>query len=146
MGVCRDVSAAWRFAVSRSRAKGTAFETELLERLRRLWPAAERAGTTKGPNDYGDYLHVGGWLIEAKKQDKWHLPAWIKTIQRKVSARKAEIQFVEAWALIFAADRRTVAGTFVVQPLDQWIAQVESANLAHRMLADMIEPTGRGDG
>jgi len=128
--------------MSRSRAKGTDFESELLGPLRRVWPAVTRAGTTKGPNDYGDFLNVGGWLVEAKKQDKWHLPAWIKTIQRKVSTRAAAISFVDAWALIFAADRRVMAGTFVVQPLDQWLAQMESANLAHRMLAEMVEPDG----
>lgn len=118
-----------------SKQKGTSFESELVPLLRKVWPNIERAGTAKGPNDYGDYINVDGWLIEAKKHDKWRLPEWVRKIQGKVGPRV----FPAPWALVVAADRRSLEGTFVVQPLDQWLAALEVLRETQDIMVRLLE-------
>ncbi|HEY8058751.1 MAG TPA: hypothetical protein VID94_08360 [Acidimicrobiales bacterium] len=77
--------------MNRSKAKGTAYENELLADLRKIWPAADRA---KAGNESCDFVGIP-FPIEAKHRKAWDLRTWIRKI-RKVSTDGC-------WA-IFAAD------------------------------------------
>lgn len=62
--------------MSRSKAKGTAAETGLVDGLIRLgWPHAERR-TLSGANDKGDVSGVLRIAFEAKDAVTWQIPAW----------------------------------------------------------------------
>lgn len=92
-----------------SKQKGTKWESELLLRLRRIWPQAERSSLA-GINDYGDYINVP-YLIEAKSTQRPMFQQW---------ARKAEKKAGKAWAIVWHGDRRakTGNGPYVVMPLE----------------------------
>lgn len=107
--------------VSASRSKGTGYENYVLERyLKFIWPQAERTAQ-KGIKDFGDFLNVGNYLVEAKKWDKWDLPQWIRTIQKKIATRPTS-----PWLLFFAGDKRKGLGDLVVMPADQYIEQLRT--------------------
>ena len=91
--------------MSRQRDKGTAFEVEVLEQLRGVWPDIARRGTTLGNQDAGDYLNTGPVLIEAKKVDKPTFFQWARTCRKKAAHGR--------WLIYWAGDRRTEDG----QPL-----------------------------
>jgi hypothetical protein len=96
--------------MSKQRAKGTAWETELLGELRTVWPDAERAAL-KGINDNGDFINVEGLQIEAKKTDVPHFLQWAKTAQAKVGR----------WRVVWSGDRRRKDGPFVMMSLQDWL-------------------------
>jgi hypothetical protein len=106
--------------MSKQRAKGTAFENHVLETyLKKIWPKVERA-PLKGVNDYGDFINVGYWLVEAKKRDRWDLPTWIRTILKKVRAKGTS-----PWVLVFAGDKRSAIDIdLVVLPAEQYFDQL----------------------
>ncbi len=63
--------------MSRSRAKGTAWETRLVEYLRdQGWPHAERRAM-QGSRDRGDIAGVVGVVIEAKSCRAVDLAGWL---------------------------------------------------------------------
>ena len=94
--------------MSKARQKGTEWEGRLLLLLREVFgPHVERAGTTKGIHDEGDFLGVP-WLHEAKKTDVPHFLQWAKTAQRKSKDR---------WAILWSGDQRKKDGPFVMVPL-----------------------------
>lgn len=93
--------------MSKSRAKGTHWEVELLPLLRELFgPQVERYGTTKGINDQGDFSGCP-WLHEAKKTDAPHFLLWAKQAQKKAPD----------WAILWSGDRRKGDGPYVTIPL-----------------------------
>lgn len=92
-----------------SRAKGTRWEVQLLERLRALFgPKVERA-PLKGIHDYGDFVNVP-WLHEAKHSIKPLFQAW---------ARICELKAGKAWVIAWKGDTRTPTGNgpYVLMPL-----------------------------
>lgn len=90
--------------MSKARAKGTDFENHVLEKyLKEVFPDVERA-PLKGINDYGDFVNVGNWLIEARNRKTWALPAWIRGIYRKLE--RVDGNRTWRWMLIFKADKR----------------------------------------
>lgn len=107
--------------MSAQRQKGTEYENYLLVTyLRKVWPKAERAAQ-KGMKDFGDFMNVGGWLVEAKKWDRWDLPNWIRKVQAKIERGGQPAP----WVILFANDKRKGFPDLVVQPTEQWIAQGE---------------------
>lgn len=92
-----------------SRKKGSHWEVELLEKIRVIWPDAERA-PLKGIQDFGDFVNVGGLLIEAKKTDAPHFLQWGKAATRKATA---------GWRIAWAGDRRRGDGPYGLLPLDE---------------------------
>lgn len=87
------------------RQKGTSWEKKLIEKyLWRIWPTVKRA-PNMGINDYGDFINVDGWLIEAKNHKNWRLPEWIKIIYTKIE-RQGRTIGEAPWVLAFKGDLR----------------------------------------
>lgn len=63
--------------MSKSRAKGTAFESMLVAFLRRLWPGAERRALS-GAKDRGDVAGTPGVCWEAKSAVRLDIPGWLR--------------------------------------------------------------------
>ena len=105
--------------MSASRAKGTAYESHVLETyLKPIWPNADRA-PQKGIKDFGDFVGMS-YLIEAKKRDRWDLPEWIRGILRKVQRHPTA-----PWVLVFAADKRgPIPMDLVCMPAEQYFHQL----------------------
>jgi Holliday junction resolvase len=75
--------------MSRSRAKGTAWESALVGYLiDRGWPHAERRALN-GNQDKGDIAGIVGWVIEAKNTKGITLAAWAKELEAEVRNAKA---------------------------------------------------------
>lgn len=107
--------------MSKQRQKGTEYENFLLTTyLRRVWPKADRS-PQRGVKDFGDFSNVGGWLVEAKKHERWDLPNWIRKIQWKIERDGQP----SPWVLLFANDKRKGFPDLAVMPTEQWIAQGE---------------------
>lgn len=63
--------------MSKSKQRGTAWESKVVEYLReRGWPHAERRALS-GKNDRGDIAGVVGCCIEAKSAQRLELAAWL---------------------------------------------------------------------
>lgn len=89
-----------------SKSKGTKFENELLEDLRQVWPAADRA---KANNPSDDFTGIP-FPVEAKHRKAWAIRDWTRKLQQLSPGR---------WLLCVAdGDRRltTSAPDFVVLP------------------------------
>jgi hypothetical protein len=102
--------------MSKARAKGTRWETELLAPLRRLYgPQVERA-PLKGTQDKGDFVGVP-FQHEAKNTQKPLFLQWARTAYKKSTH----------WVILWSGDRRTVdGGPFVLMPLQTYYALVEA--------------------
>lgn len=69
-------------------------------------------------HDFGDFINIGGRLTEAKKRNKWALPAWIKGVLSKL--KRADSEDAE-WEIVFAADKRSAINfDLVCCPADQY--------------------------
>ena len=106
-----------------ARQKGTSFEHHVLEaHLCKVWPTVERA-PLKGVLDYGDFINIDGWLIEAKKRDRWDLPGWIRGVLSKIG-RQGEPD--APWAIVFAGDKRSeINMDLVVLPAALYFVQLQ---------------------
>jgi hypothetical protein len=63
--------------VSKSKAKGTSFETSLLPLLRQYFPGAERRALS-GNKDKGDFILPGAtFALEAKNVQSMSLGVWV---------------------------------------------------------------------
>lgn len=121
--------------MSKQRQKGTEYENFLLTTyLLRVWPQVERRAQ-QGMRDFGDFTNVGGWLIEAKKHERWDLPNWIRKIQWKIERGGAPTP----WALLFVNDKRKGFPDLVVQPTEQWIGQWERVIALEKEVARLLE-------
>ncbi len=104
--------------MSKSVDKGTRHENHVRDTyLRRIWASAERAAKS-GVHDYGDFINVGDWLIEAKwrKKIRGEVWNWINTVVSKVRWRQANFRMERTppWAIFFAQDRRSAPGIDLV--------------------------------
>lgn len=69
--------------MNRSKAKGTAFESDLIRYLQSNgYPDAERRALS-GVLDKGDVAGVAGWVLEAKNHREMDLATWIAEAQRE---------------------------------------------------------------
>lgn len=93
--------------MSKARAKGTKWETELLERLRGLFGPNVHRAPLRGTQDAGDFVGVP-WLHEAKSTKAPHFLEWARTCAKKAPNG--------AWAVLWHGDRRTDPTELVVLP------------------------------
>lgn len=98
--------------MSKQRAKGTAWESELLPLLRKVFGPRVERNPLKGSADDGDFAGCGV-LVEAKKTDVPHFLAWAKAAQKKRPDGD--------WRIVWSGDRRKGDGPFVMLPLDEWL-------------------------
>lgn len=89
--------------MSKARSKGTRGENWLLEKLRTIWPTAERA-PLKGTLDKGDFVNVP-WPVEMKNTQRPLFQAWVRILRKKATDHR--------WILVWKGDARTGDG----QPL-----------------------------
>src|SRR5690348_16916994 len=77
--------------MSRNRAKGTSWESKIIEFLReRGWPHAERRALG-GNNDRGDVAGVVGVVIEAKSCNRLELAAWLDEAEAERANDRADL-------------------------------------------------------
>ena len=80
--------------MTRSRAKGTAWESAIVAYLReRGWPNAERRALS-GSADRGDIAGVVGVVIEAKSAARVELAAWLDEANREAVNDRADLGVV----------------------------------------------------
>jgi hypothetical protein len=97
--------------VGASTDKGTRFENWCLPWLRLVWPNVLRAAKT-GVHDHGDFVNVGGEVVEAKWRattKTWAIPSWVRTaIGKSVTTRGATTydHRYDKWQVVFAEDMR----------------------------------------
>lgn len=114
--------------MSKQRAKGTGWESELLPLLREVFgPQVERS-PLKGIQDDGDFVGCG-LLVEAKKTDVPHFLAWAKAAQKKRPHGD--------WRIVWSGDRRRGDGPFVMLSLQQWLDLENLAAYAADYLQEM---------
>ena len=108
--------------MSKARAKGTKWETELLVPLRRLWgPQVERA-PLKGTQDQGDFVGVP-FQHEAKNTQKPLFLQWARTAYKKSVH----------WVILWSGDRRTTdGGPYVLMPFHTYMEIIEAVPVADR--------------
>jgi hypothetical protein len=87
--------------VSKQRAKGTAWETELLPRLRAIYGPDIHRAPLRGIHDNGDYVGTP-FLHEAKNQQMPHFLQWAREARGKAGAGE--------WVVIYKGDSRTMDG------------------------------------
>lgn len=92
--------------MSKARAKGTKWETELLDRLRGLFGPNVHRAPLRGTQDAGDFVGVP-WLHEAKSTKAPHFLEWARTAAKKN----------ERWCVLWHGDRRTDPTELVMMPL-----------------------------
>ena len=100
--------------MSKARRKGTGYENHLRDTyLQDIWPGADRA-PLRGSNDHGDFDNVGGYVVEAKKRDRWALPDWIRVTQKKLRPGDRP----DGWMIWFAGNktRGVVRDDYVLMP------------------------------
>lgn len=98
--------------MSRSKAKGTAWESRLVDFLHAAGhPRAERRASN-GVNDRGDVAGVDGWVLEAKCCARVELAAWMDEAEREAKAAG-----VARWAVVFPRRSHATAKAFAVVPL-----------------------------
>lgn len=109
--------------MSKSKAKGTAFETSLLPLLEQYWPHTERRAT-EGRNDRGDFAMPGNrlYIVEAKNEKTLKLPEWWR--ETETEALNAGVPF----GLLVHKRRGTT------KPEEQWttLALGQLLKLIHR--------------
>lgn len=112
-----------------SRQKGTVWEKEILETwLWRIWPTAKRA-PNMGINDYGDFINVDDWLVEAKNRKNIRLSDWVNMVYTKITRRGGKIGKAP-WVIVFKGDRRTwMKESMVLSPAWLFFAVLERAKL-----------------
>lgn len=89
--------------MSRSKEKGTAWESTIVDFLRGAgWPYAERRATN-GVNDRGDIAGLPGVVIEAKNEARMDLSGWLREAETERVNDGADVGVV--WA-----KRKGVAG------------------------------------
>lgn len=116
--------------MSRSRQRGTSFETSLLPALRTVWPHAERRAL-QGAKDKGDFLLPSGlFAIEAKNCSQPKIPEWLR--EAKAEANNADVPV----GVVIAKRRGTTdpMEQFVHMALDDflWLAKYAEAGWAAR--------------
>ncbi len=118
-----------------ARAKGTDFEVHVDDSyLKEIWPKVERA-PLKGINDFGDFVNVDGWLIEARNRKTWALPAWIRGVYSKLEREGRNKHY--RWMLVFKADKRgPLDDDYVLMSATQAFNLIQTDNLYWTMMGD----------
>ena len=114
--------------MSKARQKGTGFENHLLnEYLVSVWPEAQRAALS-GINDYGDFINVDGWHIEARNRNTWAIGEWIRGVYKKMRRKHGSIS--HPWIIAFKGDKRgELAEDYAVLPM--WLLTFLLLDMKH---------------
>jgi hypothetical protein len=80
--------------MSRSKAKGTAFETAVVNCLRNWGFVAAERRALHGANDKGDITGLPGVVIEVKNQRAMDLAGWVREAEREGEAAHADLAVV----------------------------------------------------
>jgi hypothetical protein len=113
--------------MSKARAKGTAWESELVPILSAVFGLRVERAPLKGQADHGDFVNVP-YLVEAKKTNQPRFLEWARIAARKAAGA--------GWVIIWAGDRRKGDGPYVIMPLDQW------ASMQSEITSQRIRETG----
>lgn len=109
--------------MSRSRAKGTSWESAVVDYLRTAgWPHAERRALN-GAKDRGDVAGVAGVMIEAKSEVGIHLAAYMNEVEVEQANDNAAVGV--AW--IKRRGRGSAAHGYVVMTGEQFAALLRAA-------------------
>ena len=121
-----------------ARQKGTGYEVKIKERyLEEIWPEVERA-PLKGTMDFGDFVNVAGWLIEARNRKTWALPAWIRGVYGKLA--KHGRNKTHRWMLVFKADKRSsLDDDYVLMSASQAFSLIQTETLYWAMIGRQDE-------
>ena len=132
--------------MSASRARGTAFETEVVRFLAANgFPHAERLPLC-GSRDRGDIAGVAGWTLEAKSCRALDLASW------STEAKAEAVNAGTPWSAVIAKRRgRGVADSYVIVSLATFAEAVagdlpEDLPQVLRRLADGLEAGGSPSG
>lgn len=79
--------------MSASRAKGTRWESAIVNYLTGFWPYAERR-TLNGAKDRGDISGIPGVVIEAKNANRTQLAEWLDEAEQEGSNADARVSAV----------------------------------------------------
>ena len=98
----------------KARQKGTQYENHIRDTyLYDIWPDVSRA-PLRGTNDWGDFINVSGWVIEARNRARWDIPGWIRGIYTRLKKGK---KLRNPWCIVFKADKRSdLKEDYVVAP------------------------------
>jgi len=84
------------WCVNRSKAKGTSWESAIVDFLSdRQWPNVERRALT-GSNDRGDIAGIPRCVIEAKNAARFDLAGWVAEATKE--RNNAQALFAAVWA------------------------------------------------
>ena len=121
-----------------ARQKGTGHEVHIKDGyLVEIWPDVERA-PLKGTNDFGDFINVDGWLIEARNRKTWALPSWIRGVYKKLDRKGRNRKY--RWMLVFKADKRTdLDDDYVLMSATQAFNLIQTDALYWAMIGDTNE-------
>lgn len=104
--------------MSKSKAKGTLFERQVVEYLQANgFPQAERRALA-GSNDRGDVSGIDGWVLEVKNHARMELAEWMDEAWREAAnaGSSAPGHTVDA-AVIHKRRMTSTAGSYVTIPL-----------------------------
>ena len=97
--------------MSKSRAKGTVYEVEVRDWLKKIFPDIERAPFSSPSGDFINFPII----LEAKNQKSMTLSTWIDQAER--SGERATLPY----AVVHKRARKNVSKSYVSLPLDQLI-------------------------
>ncbi len=98
--------------MSRSKAKGTKWESRLVDFLRQSGHQRAERRASNGVNDRGDVAGIDSWVIEAKNAARIELGPWCDEAEREAKAAG-----VARWAVVFPRRSHSAAKAFAVVPL-----------------------------
>lgn len=115
--------------MNRSKARGTAFETALVNYFRSKGWVADRLRQT-GTEDEGDLaVHIPGdtlpVVIEAKAERQMNLSAYIAQAEKEAQAyaKHRDIPTTPEWLAIVKRPNKPIGQSYVVITLDEYIRQ-----------------------
>jgi hypothetical protein len=106
-----------------SRAKGTAWEVELLDRLRDTFGPDVHRAPLRGTHDAGDYVGTPV-VVEAKSTKVPKFLEWARTCVKACAHHSSGLPF---WVIAWHGDRRKNEGPFVMMSLDYWLTLERAA-------------------
>lgn len=117
---------------NKSKAKGTAWETALVNYFRsKPWWRAERL-TLSGKEDEGDIVvyptdHERVVIVEAKAERQMNLSAYVLEAEREASnyAKHRDLEHVPHWIVVVKRRNKPAGQAYVVTTLDEFYRQVE---------------------
>ena len=108
--------------MSASKAKGTRWETAIVNYLADFWPHTERR-TLNGAKDKGDISGIPGVVIEAKNQNRMSLAEWVD--EAETERRNANAAVGAVW--LHRKGRANPGDAYVVMTGAQFVALLREA-------------------